>query len=73
MVIFYTPEAIDDLKRLRIFIEDKNPNAAQKAVADLLTGVHILKRLPSIGRKVTKAPDPRNPTWFIVSQYIVRV
>ena len=31
MNLHYSPEAIDDLSRLREFIEEKNPMAAQKA------------------------------------------
>ena len=58
MIIFYTQEASEDLQRLRTFIAEKNPAAAQQIAADLLTGIGILKELPYIGRKVEKAPNP---------------
>jgi plasmid stabilization system protein ParE len=44
--VFYTPEANNDLQRLRTFIAGKNPAAAQQIAADLLAGIAILKELP---------------------------
>ncbi|MGZ8161058.1 MAG: type II toxin-antitoxin system RelE/ParE family toxin [Methylobacter sp.] len=58
IIVFYTPEARDDLQRLRVFIAEKNPTAAQKVAADLLAGIAMLKELPYLGRKVAKAPNP---------------
>ena len=51
MIIFYTPEARDDLQRLRAFIAENNPAAAQQSAADLLAGIAMLKELPYLGRK----------------------
>ena len=72
MIISYTPEAIDDLQRLRTFIAEKNPVAAQKIAGDLLTGIAMLKELPNLGLKVTKAPNPEIMRDLSVSLYIVR-
>ena len=72
MIILYTPEARDDLQRLRAFIAEKNPAAAQKIAADLLAGIAMLKELPYLGRKVKKAPNPEIMRDLSVSLYIVR-
>jgi plasmid stabilization system protein ParE len=56
VIIFYTPEARDDLQRLRAFIAEKNPATAQQIAVDLLAGIVMLKELPYLGRKVEKAP-----------------
>ena len=72
MIIFYTPEAINDLQRLRAFIEEKNPTAAQKVADELLTGITVLKELPNLGRKVAKAPNPEIIRDLSVNLYIVR-
>ena len=72
MIIFYTPEAINDLQRLRAFIEEKNPTAAQKVADELLTGIAVLKELPNLGRKVAKAPNPEIIRDLSVNLYIVR-
>ena len=72
MKIVYTQEAIDDLKRLREFIEVKNPQAAQKVAASLLEGIKKLKRFPSIGVEVAQAPNPEILRDLIQGDYIVR-
>jgi plasmid stabilization system protein ParE len=72
VIIFYTPEAINDLQRLRAFIEEKNPTAAQKVADELLTGIAVLKELPNLGRKVAKAPNPEIIRDLSVNLYIVR-
>lgn len=72
MIISYTPEAVDDLQRLRAFIAEKNPTAAQKIAEELLTGIAMLKELPNLGRKVAKAPNPEIMRDLSVSLYIVR-
>ena len=42
MKISYTPESIDDLKRLREFIEVKNPLSAQHVAVSILKGISQL-------------------------------
>jgi plasmid stabilization system protein ParE len=72
VIVFYTPEARDDLQRLRAFIAENNPAAAQKIAADLLAGIAMLKEPPYLGRKVEKAPNPEIMRDLSVSLYIVR-
>ncbi len=59
MSLRFTPEAIEDLVRLRIFIEEKNPIAAQRIAKDLLLGMEKLKVFPEIGLKVERAFEPQ--------------
>jgi plasmid stabilization system protein ParE len=70
--LYYTPEAISDLERLRAFIAANNTAAAQKIATELLTGIANLKQLPHLGRKVIKAPNPEFMRDLSVSLYIVR-
>lgn len=72
MIVFYTTEARDDLQRLRAFIAEKNPAAAQKVAVDLLAGIGMLRELPYLGRKVAKAPNPEIMRDLSVSLYLVR-
>ena len=72
MKVQYTAEAINDLKRLREFIAEKNPLAAQRIANELLTGIEKLKTFPRMGIGVSKAPDPEAIRDLFVGQYTVR-
>ena len=72
MNLFYTPEAIGDLQRLKKFIEDKNELAAKKVSINLREGISKLITFPNIGLPVRKAPDPESIRDLYVSNYTVR-
>jgi addiction module RelE/StbE family toxin len=72
MKITYTPETVSDLIRLREFIEQKNPQAAQHIAAELMQGITRLKTFPYKGFEVTEAPDPEAIRDLILGRYIVR-
>jgi len=72
MKITYTPEAINDLIRLRKFIEEKNPQAAQRAAQAIREKIKQLKNFPLIGVGVEEAPDPEMIRALITGNYIVR-
>lgn len=72
MRISYSPESIEDLRRLREFIEINNPMAAQKAAASILKGIQQLKSLPYLGVEVSQAPNPEMIRDLIIGNYIVR-
>lgn len=72
MKIQYSPEAIDDLVRLRAFIEEKNPHAAKRVAARILAGIEKLKSFPEIGLCVQHAPDPEKVRDLFVSHYTIR-
>ena len=72
MRIFYSPEAIEDLKRLREFIEPKNPPAAQRAAESIMKGIGQLHEFPLIGTEVRSAPDPSKIRDLVIGKYIAR-
>ncbi len=72
MKITYTLEAIDDLVRLRAFIADKNPQAAQRVAQNLQKKINQLKTFPLIGVGVEGSPDPEVVRDLITGHYIVR-
>lgn len=72
MIISYAPEAISDLIRLREFIEQKNPRAAQRISKTLRKAIKQLKTFPNIGVEVQEAPDPEMIRDLILGNYIVR-
>lgn len=72
MRLFYSPESIEDLRRIREFIEIKNPKAAQKIAASILKGIKQLKSFPYLGVEVTQAPNPDMIRDLIIGNYIVR-
>ncbi len=72
MRISYTPEAIGDLRRLREFIEVKNPLAAQRVATLILKGISQLKAFPYLGVEVQQAPNPEMVRDLIIGIYTAR-
>jgi addiction module RelE/StbE family toxin len=50
MTIVWSPTAIQDLKRLRTYIEEHNPTAAAKVASAILRRVESLGDFPGQGR-----------------------
>lgn len=68
--VTYAPAAIRDLERLRTFLRDRNPAAAQRAGEAIRRGV----TQPGIGRLVEDLPDAFRD-WIVDfgdSGYVVR-
>lgn len=72
MNVRYSPEAVGDLRRLREFIEVKNPRAAKKAAATILKGISQLKEFPLLGTKVERAPNPEAIRNLVIGNYLAR-
>lgn len=72
MKLLYTPEVITDLRRLREFIAEKNPEAAQKIGPQLVSDILRLEAFPYLGRKVQRAPNPEMVRDLSAGAYIVR-
>ena len=72
MKIVFTPESIEDLSRLREFIEHKNPDAAKRIANSLVDGISKLKRFPYLGVEVSSAPNPELIRDLILGNYFVR-
>jgi plasmid stabilization system protein ParE len=54
--LIYTSRARQDLIRLRSFIAEKNPQAAQRAAKAILESTGLLRRNPKIRRPVAELP-----------------
>jgi len=72
MKIVFTPESIEDLTRLREFIEIKNPDAAKRIANSIVDGISKLKKFPYIGVEVSSAPNPEIMRDLILGNYIIR-
>lgn len=72
MNIKYSPEAVDDLIRLREFITVKNPYAAKHVSERLLSGINKLKIFPKMGLPVQQSPDPETIRDLFITRYTVR-
>ena len=72
MKIAFTSEAVEDLARLREFIENKNPDAAKRIANTLVDGIGKLKRFRFIGVEISNAPNPEIMRDLILGNYIVR-
>ena len=72
MKINYSPESVQDLIRLREFIKEKNPIAAERVSGELLAGINKLKIFPKMGLPVRRAPDPEAVRDLFVNLYTVR-
>ena len=72
MRIWYTADAINDLERLRAFIEPKNSRAARRVAAELLDGIENLAIFPDMGLPVQRAPNPKLIRDLFVGNYTIR-
>jgi plasmid stabilization system protein ParE len=72
MSIHYTPESVNDLNRLREFISEKNPYAAQRIAGELLEGINKLMVFPKMGIPVSRAPAPSMVRDLFVASYTAR-
>ena len=72
MILVYSQEAVSDLERLRAFIAENDPSAAQRIGERLVTQVDKLLFMPKMGRPVEAAPDKEMIRDMIFGNYIVR-
>lgn len=70
--LIYTPEAIEDLRRLRDFIAKNNPSSAKKIAQELIHRIKNLQNMPMMGRPVALAPQPEVVRDMIFGNYTVR-
>jgi plasmid stabilization system protein ParE len=72
--VIFTPEALEDLERLRNFLKSSNPLAAEQAAKAILDSLKSLSHNPQIGRPVDELPEEYRD-WVIEfgrSGYIAR-
>ncbi len=72
MSLSFTPEAIEDLTRLREFLSTKNPLVAQKTSSEILASLENLKVFPRMGLPVGSAPDPESIRDLFIGNYTAR-
>jgi plasmid stabilization system protein ParE len=71
-MILLSPDAVDDVERLRAFLDQNNPDAARRALASIWTAIERLQEFPDLGM-TTEDPDIRQiVVRFGSSGYIVR-
>ncbi len=72
MRIQYSPESVDDLVRLREFIEIKNPHAAKRIANEIIQGIEKLKLFPKMGITVKRSSEIDKIRDLFISNYTVR-
>lgn len=72
MRLVYSENAVADLVRLREFIAEKDPLAAARVAAALLSRVENLCLFPKMGRAVELAPNPKAIRDAVSGKYIIR-
>ncbi len=72
MKLVVTPEAAADIERLHEFLADKNPDAAQRAVAVLARGIQSLDTFPDRGRPAGTPGTRELIVPFGRSAYVIR-
>lgn len=72
MKLEYTAEAVGDLARLREFIAEHDPEAAERIADRLQSGINSLLNHPKLGHPVTYAPEPESIRDLVIGDYLVR-
>lgn len=70
-MIRLAPEAVEDLGRLRAFLDDRNRGAAKRAILAILVAIERLEAFPELGR-IIDDPIRQVVVRFGASNYIVR-
>ncbi len=72
MRLEYTDKAVGDLLRLRQFIEEHDPQVANRIATRLVQGIASLLDQPRLGHPVALAPDPESIRDLVLRDYVVR-
>jgi plasmid stabilization system protein ParE len=71
-MILLSPDAVDDIERLRNFLGQNNPDAARRALALIWTAIDRLQEFPDLGMPTGDADIRQIVIRFGASGYIVR-
>ena len=71
-MIVLSADAVDDVERLRSFLDRNNPDAAQRALALIWTATDRLQEFPELGMPTEDAEIRQIVVRFGASGYIVR-
>ena len=72
MDIEYSQDALEDLERLRQFLEDAGAPYAEEMTSDIIRGLQNLRLFPRIGLPVRHSPDPDAMRDWYIGKYCVR-
>jgi plasmid stabilization system protein ParE len=71
-MILLSPDAVEDVGRLRAFLDQHNPGAARRALASIWTAIDRLQEFPDLGTPTADANIRQIVVRFGASGYIVR-
>jgi plasmid stabilization system protein ParE len=71
-MILFSPDAVEDVERLRAFLDQNNPGAARRALASIWTAIDRLQEFPYLGMPTKDADIRQIVVRFGSSGYIVR-
>jgi plasmid stabilization system protein ParE len=71
-MILLSPDAVEDIERLRSFLDQNNPDAARRALATIWTAIDRLQEFPELGMSTEDADIRQIVVRFGASGYIVR-
>jgi plasmid stabilization system protein ParE len=71
-MILLSPDAVEDVERLRTFLDQSNPDAARRALASIWTAIDRLQEFPDLGMPTEDADIRQIVVRFGSSGYIVR-
>lgn len=72
MKLIYSELALKDLRRLREFVAEHNPDLANEIALNIIQRIEKLVDFPLLGVPVRLAPDPDTVRDLIYDDYIVR-
>jgi plasmid stabilization system protein ParE len=71
-MILFSPDAVEDVERLRSFLDRNNPDAARRALALIWAAIDRLQEFPDLGMPTGDADIRQIVVRFGASGYIVR-
>jgi plasmid stabilization system protein ParE len=71
-MILLSPDAVEDVERLRSFLDQNNPNAAHLALTSIWTAMDRLSEFPDLGMPTADAGIRQLVVRFGASGYIIR-
>lgn len=71
-MILLSPDAVDDIERLRSFLDNNSPDAARRALTLIWTAIGRLQEYPDMGIPTEDADIRQIVIRFGASGYIVR-
>jgi toxin ParE1/3/4 len=71
-MILLSPDAVEDVERLRLFLDQHSPATAQRALAAIWRAMERLEEFPNLGMQTEDAELRQIVVRFGASGYIVR-